>query len=279
MKCARPSSVCRNAATMLLAGAAIVAPALVGCQTTTSARSASGARVMTASAQQAMSPAQVVEDLRLGNARFVAGTPDRHDYGSQVRETAGGQHPKAVVLSCIDSRVPPEIVFDQGVGDIFVGRVAGNFENEDLLGGMEYATAVAGAKAIIVLGHSSCGAIKGAIDHVRLGNLTASLENVRPAIEAASAHAHADHLDSHNAPFVQAVAEANVRQTMRDIMARSEVLRERVERGELTIVGAVYDLKTGAVQWLNEDVSRHQVTHGDSALPGEHAPARVWDAR
>lgn len=207
--------------------------------------------VLTAEAQKAMTPAQVVADLKAGNGRFVAGHGKGYDYAAQVRGTAEGQHPKAVVLSCLDSRVPPEIVFDQGIGDIFVGRVAGNFENTDMLGSMEFATVVAGAKAIVVLGHTKCGAIKGATDDAKLGNLTEMLVNIKPAVDAAKGKTAQGPFNSKNGVFVEAVAEENVRLTMRNITDRSPVLAERVAKGELVIVGGIYDLATGSIKWLN----------------------------
>jgi carbonic anhydrase len=212
----------------------------------------SDAQVLTAEQQQALAPAEVVEALKEGNRRFVAGTPTRFDYLAQARATAeNGQFPKAVVLSCLDSRIPPEIVFDQGIGDIFVGRVAGNFENVDMLGSMEFATAAAGARAIVVLGHSACGAVKGAADGVELGNLTATLENILPAVEAARASGLEGELNSGNAAFVDAITKENVRQTVADITGRSEILRQRVADGQLVVVGGIYDLATGEVRWLD----------------------------
>ncbi len=227
-----------------------------GCQSTHSHSSGSGhgasvQSVLTAEAQKALTPAQVVADLKAGNARFVANKPTHFDYLAQVHGTAEGQHPKAVVLSCLDSRVPPEIVFDQGIGDIFVGRVAGNFENTDLLGSMEFATALAGAKAIVVLGHTHCGAIKGAADDAKLGNLTETLANIKPAVEAAKARFPQGPHTSKNAGFVEAIVEENVRITVRNITDRSPVLAERVAKGELVVVGGVYDLATGSIQWFN----------------------------
>lgn len=213
-------------------------------------RSAGIGDVVTAEAQAAMTPQDVLDDLVAGNARFAAGKLTRFDYGAQVAATASGQYPKAVILSCLDSRVPVETVFDQGIGDVFVGRVAGNFENVDMLGSFEFATAAAGSKLIVVLGHTACGAVKGACDGVELGNLTATLENLEPAVREARSQVEAPH-DSKNPRFVQAAVEANVRITMQDILDRSEVLRGQVEAGDLMIVGGVYDLSTGRVTWMD----------------------------
>lgn len=226
---------------MALAGVA-------GCQ---SGRGGAVGSVLTSDARATMTPAAVVADLKAGNQRFAKGQSTNFDHLAQVEKTAGGQFPKAVVLSCLDSRVPPELVFDQGIGDIFVGRVAGNFENTDLLGSMEFATALAGAKAIVVLGHTHCGAIKGAADDAKLGNLTETLANIKPAVEAAKARFPQGPHTSKNAGFVEAIVEENVRITVRNITDRSPVLAERVAKGELVVVGGVYDLATGSIQWFN----------------------------
>lgn len=240
----------RVLALAFVAGAAVVAAGLGGCQTSGGEHGAAVQSVLTADAQKALTPAEVVADLKAGNERFVAQRGTTYDYSAQVKQTAKGQYPKAVVLSCIDSRVPPEIVFDQGIGDIFVGRVAGNFENTDLLGSMEFATAIAGAKAIVVLGHSHCGAIKGAADDAKLGNLTEVLAHIKPAVDAAKGKVPQGPYNSKNEAFVEAVAEENVRMTVKHITERSPVLAERVAKGELVIVGGVYNLDTGAIEWL-----------------------------
>lgn len=215
----------------------------LGCQ------SAPRTSVLTAEAQKALTPEEVVTRLKEGNDRFVSNRGMRQDYLAQVRATASGQFPKAVVLSCLDSRIPAEVVFDQGIGDIFVGRVAGNFANTDLIGSMEFATAVAGAKAIVVLGHNECGAVKGAADDARLGNLTATLSNLRPAVVDASTRVAGPH-NSKNPAFVAEVASTNVRLTMARILDQSSTLRELVEQDKLVIVGGIYDLHTGRIDWL-----------------------------
>lgn len=220
---------------------------LIGCAST-GGDSRGVSAVMTASKQRAMTPQAVLAELESGNQRFVDGEGTRYNWLEQAERTASGQYPKAIVLSCLDSRVPPEVIFDQGIGDIFVGRVAGNFENQDQLGSMEFGAKVAGAKVIVVMGHSSCGAVKGAIDNAELGNLTATLANIEPAI--ASVDPGPGGRTSSNTSYVDRVIEANVRQTMRDIMDRSPVLAEMVRAGELGLVGAVYDLETGRVRWL-----------------------------
>lgn len=204
--------------------------------------------VMTASAQQALTPDAVLADLEEGNRRFAAGEPVTRDLRAQARATESGQYPKAAILGCIDSRVPPEVVFDQGIGDLFVARVAGNIENVDLLGSLEFATAVAGAKLVVVLGHTGCGAIEGAAAGVELGHLTALLDNFEAPLQKARAGAEAGGGDGD--ALVGAATEYNVRQTMEDIRARSAVIRGLVERGDVAIVGGVYDLESGRVRWL-----------------------------
>jgi carbonic anhydrase len=204
--------------------------------------------VTTAEMQESMTPDQVIMDLKAGNARYVAGRMTEQDWLSQAERTAEeGQFPKAIVLGCLDSRVPPEIIFDQAIGDIFVGRVAGNFENVDMLGSMEFGTKLAGSKAIVVLGHTSCGAVKGTIAGAEMGHLTATLDNIEPAVEAVARTG----LDRGDPAFTQRVVIENVRRTVDDITERSAVIREMVRAGELRVVGAWYDLETGKVHWLD----------------------------
>lgn len=249
-------SASRLLRSIVLGAAVCVLAGIGGCKSHASAspgatRSGAVSSVLSAADQKALTPAQVIADLKAGNQRFVARRGTTYDYAAQVRQTADGQHPKAVVLSCIDSRVPPEIVFDQGIGDIFVARVAGNFENTDLLGSMEFATALAGAKAIVVLGHTHCGAIKGAADDAKLGNLTQMLVNIQPAVAAAKTKVAQGPYSSKNEAFIEEVVEENVRITVRDITERSPVLADRVAKGELVVVGGVYDLATGSIDWLH----------------------------
>ena len=209
--------------------------------------------VFTKSTQAAITSEQALERLKAGNARFVSGSAIHCDSKLQVKGTGGGQAPFAAVLGCMDSRVAPELVFDQGVGDIFAVRVAGNFVNTDILGSLEYATQVAGAKLIVVLGHSDCGAVKGAIDHVKLGNLTAALENIQPAVvEVTDASGSRD---SKNKVFVKRVTERNVRDAAAHLVSRSDILAGLVKDHKLLIVGAVHDVSTGAVSWLDSKAS------------------------
>ena len=206
-------------------------------------------RVLTRAEQDALTPDQVLNELKAGNQRFLSGTLTSRDHSAQVRDAASGQFPKAMVLSCVDSRIPVEDVFDRGIGDLFVARVAGNFENTDILGSMEFATKVSGAKVVLVLGHGECGAVKAAIDRAELGNITEMLENIRPAIESLSDYE--GHRTSANPEFVQMVVEKNVRLTVEDIRERSPILREMEAAGQIKIAGALYDMKTGVIQLLD----------------------------
>jgi carbonic anhydrase len=172
---------------------------------------------------------------------------------SQVRQTAEGQYPMAAILGCIDSRVPHEIVFDKGVGDVFSARVAGNFINTDILGSLEFATAAAGSKVIVVLGHTECGAVKGACDGVELGNLTSTLANIAPAIYAVGDEVSGPRTSA-NAEYVQAVAHENVHQTVQNIVNRSPVIRGLVESGDLIVVGAMHDVTTGEVTFYEDEM-------------------------
>ena len=198
--------------------------------------------------QNTMTPEKAVQFLKEGNERFQNNLKANRDLLEQVNDTRDGQFPFAVVLSCIDSRVSAELVFDQGLGDIFSVRIAGNFINDDILGSMEFGCKVAGSKLIVVLGHTSCGAVKGACDHVELGNLTSMLEKIQPAVNSVKG----DYADksSANADFVQEVAVNNVKLTVDAITDRSEVLKEMVDNNEIKIVGAMYDVASGKVDFM-----------------------------
>ncbi len=201
-----------------------------------------------AASQAAITPFQAIEMLKEGNARFTSNASEKRDFQTQVAATAGGQYPFAAVVSCIDSRIPTEIIFDQGIGDIFNARIAGNFVNEDILGSLEFACKVAGAKAIVVMGHTSCGAIKGACDKAELGNLTQMLEKITPAVDAVETAEGTDR-SSANAVFVDAVAAKNVELTLAKIRENSSVLNEMLEAGEIEITGAMYDVASGKVSF------------------------------
>ena len=202
----------------------------------------------TRSVQAGITPERALSILKAGNQRFAAGHPVSHDYRRQVSQTALGQYPFASVVGCIDSRASPELVFDQGIGDIFVARVAGNTVNEDILGSLEYAAKVAGSRAIVVLGHTSCGAIKGACDGVKMGNLTTLLEKFTPAVDAVQTSGERN---SKNREFVDGVTEMNVQLVVKAIRERSPILAELESAGKLKIVGALYNTSNGKVKWYN----------------------------
>ena len=206
-------------------------------------------RVLTQAEQDALTPEAVLNLLKDGNKRFVSGTLTARDHSKLVRDAALGQFPKAVVLSCLDSRIPVEDVFDRGIGDMFVARVAGNFENTDILGSMEFACKVSGARLVLVLGHEHCGAIKGAIDGVELGNITPMLANILPAVKHFSSYE--GDKTSANEEFVDLVAEQNVRMTIEDIRKQSPILQKMESDGQLKIVGAMYDMNSGKTTFLD----------------------------
>jgi carbonic anhydrase len=205
--------------------------------------------VFTADRQKATSPDDAIARLKAGNERFTAGKSINCDLIAQVKQTASVQAPYAAILGCIDSRVPPELVFDQRIGDVFCARVAGNIVDTDILGSLEYSTKVAGAKAIVVLGHNFCGAIKSAVDGVKLGNITALLENFRPAL--ATLNKADGKRDSHNDPLVQKVAEENARLTAASLTKRSPIIKALVDAKQLKIAAAMHDVTTGKVTWLS----------------------------
>jgi carbonic anhydrase len=227
--------------TVLAAAAAMAAGAAA-------ARAQDFCAVFTKATQSATTPPQALVRLKEGNARFLAGKPLQCDLLAQVKHTASGQAPFAAILGCMDSRVAPELVFDQRIGDIFAVRIAGNFVNTDILGSLEYATKVAGAKLIVVLGHTDCGAVKGAVDDVMLGNLTSALANIRPAMEKIT-DVSGDR-NSKNKAFVQRVADQNAKDAAANLTARSSVLSALVKKDELMVVSAMHDVSTGAVTWF-----------------------------
>jgi carbonic anhydrase len=228
--CSMPAKACPMSGMACTAGAAVAPP--------------------TKESQAAMTSQKALDELRAGNARFVAGHPLARNLPADVKATASGQYPFAVVLSCLDSRQPIEIVLDQGIGDIFSARVAGNVLNDDILGSMEYACKVSGAKWIAVIGHYHCGAIKGAVDSVELGNLTGLLARIQPAI----GHVPADGQprNSKNLQFVDKVSEMNVQLVMQQIRERSPILREMIDNGQIGLVGGMYDLSTGEVHFYDK---------------------------
>jgi carbonic anhydrase len=204
--------------------------------------------VVTSEIQSNLTPDEVINDFKEGNKRYVENNLTNWDFSSKVRKTADGQYPKAIVLSCVDSRVPVEYVLDQGVGDIFVARVAGNFVNEDILGSMEFACKVSGSKVIMVMGHESCGAVKAAIDDVKLGNITPMLTKIEPAVKM-SQNFNGEK-STKNPDYVSHVCENNVNNTIKTIRTNSPILKEMEDKGEIKIVGAIYSLSSGKVEFL-----------------------------
>lgn len=202
-------------------------------------------KTLTKEMQAAISPAMALELLKEGNMRFVNNLKVNRNLLQQANETSDGQHPFAVILSCIDSRTSAELIFDQGLGDIFSVRVAGNIINEDILGSMEFGCKVAGSKIIVVLGHTKCGAVKGACDHVEMGNLTALLSKIRPAVE--DELSTKKERNSKNGEFVEKVAAINVKRTVKAIMERSPILKEMILAGEIGIIGGIHDITSGVV--------------------------------
>jgi carbonic anhydrase len=207
-------------------------------------------KVLSKAEQDALTPDMVIQSFKEGNARYVNNDLTKRDHSALVRDAALGQYPKAVILSCLDSRVTVEDIFDKGIGDLFVGRVAGNFANIDMLSSMEFGCKVSGAKVILVLGHESCGAIKAAIDNVKLGNITSMLSNILPAV--AKSQDFKGEKSSKNEEFVDYVAKNNIVLAMETIRKKSPILKEMADKGEIKIVGAYYSLKTGKVNFLDE---------------------------
>jgi carbonic anhydrase len=194
-----------------------------------------------------MTPEEVIQQMKAGNERFRAGTPRHRDLMSEVKATSKAQYPAAVVFSCIDSRAPAELILDFGIGEVFSGRIAGNVADEDVLGSIEFACKAAGSKAVLIMGHTSCGAIKGVIDGVELGNLTALLSKIRPAVEATR---YTGERSAKNYAFVDAVARENVLMTIANVRQRSPVLRELESAGSIKIAGSMYNLETGVVEFF-----------------------------
>jgi carbonic anhydrase len=204
--------------------------------------------VLTKEEQDALSPDMVIQSLKEGNKRFMRNDLTARDHSAQVRKSVKAQYPKAIVLSCVDSRVPVEDVFDRGIGDVFVARVAGNFVNEDILGSMEFACKVSGSKLVLVMGHEHCGAVKAAVDDVKLGNITPMLSKIRPAVVSID---YDGDRSSKNPEFVVKASISNVRNTIKKIRSDSPILKEMEDNGEIKIVGAIYDMDDGSVDFLD----------------------------
>ena len=203
---------------------------------------------LTKAQRDKLTPDEIIAHMKSGNERFRLGKESPHDYLAQQKASAKGQYPAAVILSCIDSRAPAETIMDLGIGDCFNARVAGNIANEDILGSMEFACKVAGAKVVLVMGHTACGAIKGAIDNAQLGNLTGLLAKIRPAVDATE---YRGERAASNYGFVDAVARKNVELTTADIRRHSSVLAELETSRAIKIVGAMYNLETGLVEFFS----------------------------
>ena len=202
--------------------------------------------------QDSITPTMAIQILKDGNKRFVNNLKANRNLLEQANETSDGQHPFAVILSCIDSRTSAELIFDQGLGDVFSVRIAGNIINEDILGSMEFACKVAGSKVIVVLGHTKCGAIKGACDHVEMGNLTALLSKIQPAVY--DEKSEIENRNSGNSKFVEKVASINVKRTVNAIMQRSPILNEMIKNGEIGIIGGMHNLNDGKVLFYDETI-------------------------
>jgi len=205
-------------------------------------------KTLTKEMQNAITPSFALDLLKDGNKRFVSNLKINRNLLQQANETSDGQHPFAVILSCIDSRTSAELIFDQGLGDVFSVRIAGNIVNEDILGSMEFGCKVAGAKIIVVLGHTKCGAVKGACDNVALGNLTGLISKIKPAVEQESVTA--ENRNSSNGVFVENVAELNVSLSVKNILLKSPIIADMVKNGDIGIVGGIHDITTGEVKFF-----------------------------
>jgi carbonic anhydrase len=205
-------------------------------------------KTLTKEMQSAITPTMALNLLKDGNKRFVNNLKINRNLLQQANDTSDGQHPFAVILSCIDSRTSAELIFDQGLGDIFSARIAGNIVNEDILGSMEFGCKVAGAKIIVVLGHTKCGAVKGACDNVALGNLTGLIEKIKPAVNQETTTT--ENRNSSNASFVENVAELNVSLSVKNILLKSPIIAEMVKNDQIGIVGGVHDISTGEVKFF-----------------------------
>ncbi len=209
-------------------------------------------RAHTKETQANLTPRMALEILKEGNTRFVNNLKAQRNLLEQANDTRDGQWPFAIVLSCIDSRTSAELIFDQGLGDIFSVRIAGNIVNTDILGSMEFACKVAGSKLIVVLGHSKCGAVKGACDHVEMGNLTELLSKLQPSVYAEKDTVNINERNSKNSTFVENVASINVRRSVKSIIERSFIIEQMVEKGEIGVVGAMYNIDTGKVEFYTD---------------------------
>lgn len=209
-------------------------------------------KTLTKEMQAAITPFEALNILKEGNRRFMNNLKANRNLLQQANETSDGQHPFAVILSCIDSRTSAELIFDQGLGDVFSVRIAGNIINEDILGSMEFGCKVAGSKIIVVLGHTKCGAVKGACDHVEMGNLTALISKIQPAVYDEKTVTDEKKRNSSNSEFVEKVSTINVKRSVHAIMERSPILKEMIQAGTIGIVGGTHDITTGEVSFLDD---------------------------
>ena len=216
-------------------------------------------RTHTKETQATTTPQMALEFLREGNHRFVSNLQNNRDLLQQINETRDGQFPFAAVLSCIDSRTSAELIFDQGLGEIFSIRIAGNVVNEDILGSMEFACHIAGSKLIVILGHTKCGAIRGACDNVQLGNLSTLLNKIQPSVYYE--RTISENRTAENAEFVEKVSRIQVKRSVEEIVERSVILREMIENGEIGLIGAIYNIETGIVEFLEETLMLGEIKH------------------
>jgi len=239
-----------NAMMVMLLSSSMIMAQPIASNSAAKKPSATEQITMTKEKQQAITPQQALQKLKDGNSRFVSGKPLKRNLQEETAIAAKGQYPYAAILGCVDSRASAELIFDAGLGDFFSARIAGNFVNTDILGSMEFACKVAGAKMIVVMGHSKCGAIKGACDNVELGNLTHLISEIKPSVE--SVKNIEGERNSKNDTFVQAVAVENVRLAIKEIQDKSPILAEMEKKGEIIIVGAMHDLDTGKVNFIQD---------------------------
>ena len=209
-------------------------------------------RTLTKELRDKITPIEAIEILKNGNERFVSNLKVNRNLLQQVNETSDGQHPFAVILSCIDSRTSAELIFDQGLGDVFSVRIAGNIQNADILGSIEFSCKVAGAKVVVVLGHTKCGAVKGACDQVKMGNLTTLLEKLKPSLDGETSVT--SERNSNNSEFVEKVASLNVRITGKQILKNSSILKEMIENDQIALVCGMYDVETGIVDFYDDEI-------------------------
>ncbi len=235
--------------------------------------------VMTKEIQTKMTPAQALQKLKDGNGRFLDGISTERDYRYQIQKTEKGQFPSTVILSCIDSRTSSEIIFDQGIGDVFNVRIAGNFATPEIIGSIEYGCKVAGSKLVVVIGHNHCGGVKGTCDNVQLGNIGAIVKEIQPALAFVKT-APGEERTSKNHDFVEAVAKVNVQLTVKELLEKSDILRELKQSGQIDVVGALYDIETGRVEFINPadpieknlEVNKEEGGHKAEPAKEEHKP-------